>query len=297
MALDREVDVGVRVGLPALALEHPARLPAAAGIAAARHHVAERAVRVLRVLLEEAQAIQALLVAQLHAAQVEHAVLHRHGHALALAGLLAADVGREDADRQVHAGVAVAQRRGADGRRAVPEAGRRRGAAGALRHVLVDLQVVVVVAVAEALDRGDDHLRVERLDVLPREAHAVERARAEVLDQHVGLLDQLLQHRLAFGLLGVQRQRALVAVEHREVQRVDVGNVAQLRARDVARAGALDLDDVRTEPREQLGARRTGLDMGEVDDLDAGERLVAHVPVTPVVSVRLRSFLVETLTS
>ena len=48
--------------------------------------------------------------------------------------------------------------------------------------------------------------------------------------------------------------------------------VAQLVAGDVAASGPLDLQHVRTEPGEQLGARRAGLDTGEVDDLDAGER-------------------------
>src|SRR5262249_3845967 len=71
-------------------------------------------------------------------------------------------------------------------------------------------------------------------------------------------------------------QRTLVAVEHREVQRVSVGNVAQLVARHVARARTLDLDHVRTEPRKQLRARRAGLYVRKVDDLDAFEGFVAH---------------------
>ncbi|MNS54088.1 hypothetical protein D3C72_868680 [compost metagenome] len=274
MALDGEVDVGVGVGLPALALQHPARLAAAARVAAARHHVAEAAMRILRVLFQEAQAVQALLVAQLDPAQVEHSVLHRHGHLLALAGLVAADQRGEDADGQVHAGVGIAQRRGGHRRRAIPEAGGRGSATRALRHVLVDLQVFIVVAVAEALDRSHDHLRVQLVDALPRETHAVQRARAEVLDQHVRFADQLLQDLLAFRLLGVQRERALVAVEHGEVQRVDIRDVAQLGARDIARTGALHLDDVCAEPRQQLRARGAGLDVREVDDLDAVEREV-----------------------
>jgi hypothetical protein len=52
--LDREVDVRVGVGLPPLALEHRARLAATAGVAATGHDVDERAIRVLRVLLEVA---------------------------------------------------------------------------------------------------------------------------------------------------------------------------------------------------------------------------------------------------
>src|SRR5258705_1184530 len=128
MALNREVDISVRIGFPSLALEHPARLPAAARVAATWHDIGECAVRILRILLEVADALETLLVAQLDAAQVQHRVLHRDGHLLPLARLVAADQRRQDADRDVHARVAVAERSRADGRRTVPEA-RRRGRA------------------------------------------------------------------------------------------------------------------------------------------------------------------------
>src|SRR5205085_8422039 len=49
LLLDREVDVGVRVGFPALALEDPAGLSAAACVAAARDSIGELPVRILRV--------------------------------------------------------------------------------------------------------------------------------------------------------------------------------------------------------------------------------------------------------
>jgi hypothetical protein len=73
---------------------------------------------------------------------------------------------------------------------------------------------------------------------------------------------------------GVQRQRTLVAVQHGEVQRVDIGDVTQLGAGDVAGTGTLDLDHVSAEPGQQLGTSRTGLNVGEVDDLDAFERFL-----------------------
>src|SRR5690348_17758428 len=40
---------------------------------------------------------------------------------------------------------------------------------------------------AEALHGGHDHAGVEFVDARPGEAHAVERAGAEILDEHVGL--------------------------------------------------------------------------------------------------------------
>ncbi len=51
---------------------------------------------------------------------------------------------------------------------------------------------------------------------------------------HVGDADQLLQHFLALGGLGVEGERALVGVQHGEVERVRIGDVAELGARHVA---------------------------------------------------------------
>ena len=218
-----------------------------------------------------------LLVAQLDAAEVEHAVLHRGQHALAAAGALALVERAHDAERQMQAGAGVADLRAGHQRNAVVEAGGRGGAAGALRHVLVDL-AVLVGARAEALDRGHDHARVERMDVLPGQPHAVERARREVLDQHVAGLHQALQHLHAFLALGVERDRSLVVVEHGEVEAVGVRHVLQLAARDVAAARPLDLDDVGAEPRQQLGAGRARLHVREVEDLHAVERLAVLAP-------------------
>src|SRR6266478_915224 len=269
--LDREIDVGVRVGVPALALEYPARLPAAAGVAAAGDRIAKLPIWILRVFLEVANMLQAFLVPQLDAAQIQHRILHRHRHFLASAGLPTADQCGQDADREMHAGVAVAERRSADRWRTVPKAGRRGGAARALRHVFIHLEVRIGRAVAEALDRPEDDPRVEFLNVLPGEPHPVQRARREVLDQYVGLADQLLQDRLAFGRLGVQLQRPLVAVEHREIQRVHIGDVTQLMARDVSNAWPLDFQDIGAEPRQQLRTRWSSLHAGEVDNFDAFE--------------------------
>ncbi len=59
------------------------------------------------------------------------------------------------------------------------------------------------------------------------------------------------------------------------------GDVAQLAARHVAGARALDLDHVGAEPGQHLGAGRAGLHVGEVDDLDVVEWLVVMC-ISPV---------------
>ena len=120
----------------------------------------------------------------------------------------------------------IADLRAGDERRAVAKAGGRCRAAGALRDVLVDLAVLVRSG-AEALDRGDDHARVELVDVLPGEPHAVERAGREILHQHVACLDQPIEDFLALRMLAVDGDRALVAVEHGEIEAVGALHVAQ----------------------------------------------------------------------
>ena len=80
---------------------------------------------------------------------------------------------------------------------------------------------------------------------------------------------------MPFRILGVDGDRALVRVEHREIEAVHAWNVAQLAARDVALAGAFDLDHVGAEPREQLGARRTRLHVREIENANTVQCL-AH---------------------
>src|SRR4029077_4176695 len=182
--LGDEVDVGVGIGLPTLALQDDAGLAAAGVVAGTRRRLAERdALAELRVFRQR-PVREALLVAQLHAAEVQHTVLHGRQHPLAAARALALVERAHDAQRQVQAGAGVADLRAGHQRQAVMEAGGRGRTAGTLRHVLIDL-AVLVGAGAEALHGGHDHARVERMDALPGEAHAVERAGGEVLDQYV----------------------------------------------------------------------------------------------------------------
>ena len=95
---------------------------------------------------------------------------------------------------------------------------------------------------------------------------AIERTGREVLGDHVAGLDEPGENRLASLVLRVQCDAALVVVQHREIQAVDIGDVPQLAARGIPLAGTLDLDDVGTEPGQQLGAGRAGLDVGHVQD-------------------------------
>ena len=182
----------------------------------------------------------------------------------------------------MQAGAAVADLRAGHDRWAVVEAGGGRRSAGALRDILIHL-AVLIRARSEALHRGGDHARVERLDVFPGEPHAVQRAGREILDQHVALFHQRFENLLAFRIFGIDGDRALVVVEHREIKAVYAGNVAQLAARDVSLAGPFDLDHVRAQPRQQLRAGRPRLHMREIEDLDAIQCLAHYVPLSNAV--------------
>jgi hypothetical protein len=102
----------------------------------------------------------------------------------------------------------------------------------------------------------------------------------EVLHEHVRAAQQLLADPLVLGRLQVERDAALVAVEHREIEAVHVRDVPELAAGDIA-AGRLHLDHVSPHPRQQLRAHRPRLDMGHVDHPDAFEGFVHVAPFQP----------------
>ncbi len=188
-SLGDEIDVGVGIGLPALALQDAPGLAAAGIVAGARHRLAERnAFAELAVFLQRAMR-EALLVAQLDAREVENTVLHRGGDLLSASAHGALVKRGDDAERQMQSGAAVADLRAGDERKPVAKTRGRRRAAGALRDVLVNL-AVFIGAGTETLDRRHDQFRIDALNLLPGKSHAIEHAGAEIFHQHVALLDQ-----------------------------------------------------------------------------------------------------------
>src|SRR4029079_12548303 len=109
---------------------------------------------------------------------------------------------------------------------------------------------------------------------------AVEHARPEILDHHVGRLEQLAHDLLSIGLGEVERDALLAAVEGHEEVAFAIGAAGARTgafARVVTAVGVLDLDDLGAHVREYLRAERPGDDAREVDDADAGERGTARL--------------------
>ncbi len=130
-----------------------------------------------------------MLVTQFDAAKIEHGVLHGDCNFLPEAGSVTLLQCGQDADRQMHAGITIAQCSAADGWRAVPKTGRAGCAASCLRDVVIDFQVFIKVTIVEAFYRCQNQTWIQFLNGFPSEAHAVECAWRKVLNHDVGLLD------------------------------------------------------------------------------------------------------------
>src|SRR5262249_26904668 len=208
-----EIDVSVGVFLPAFAFQDAPRLTATGVVAGPRHGLTEGNALTVLAVLSERTALQTLLITHLDAGKVQDAVLHGAGYALSLAAPCAMVESRDDAERQMQAGTTIADLCARDERRAIAKTGGRRGATRTLSNVFIDLAIFVGSG-AEAFHRCIDYARVEHLNAFPGKAHAIERARREVFNEHVAALHQTLQNFHAPLVLAVDGDRALVVVQH-----------------------------------------------------------------------------------
>ena len=126
----------------------------------------------------------------------------------------------------------------------------------------------IAAALAEAEGADVDHARVDlphRLVVEPEPLHCL---RAHVVDQRVGAFHELQQRFLAGGLLQIQDDAALVAVQVEE-ERTRPGAPARTGGAQHVAAGRLHLDHVGAEVRQHLRGGRAHDDFGDVDDPQA----------------------------
>ena len=162
-------------------------------------------------------------------------------------------------------------------RGAVRLAGDRHGAAHALDQEIVAGAGRVGAVLTEARDRADHEAGVQRAERGGVEAVAREAPDLEVLHHDVGVAREAAHQRLPVGRVEIGRDAALAAVAAVEIGGAEVRPVGggdegrPPLPRVVARAGALDLDDIGAEVRQQLAAPGAGQDAGQFEDADAGE--------------------------
>ena len=197
---------------------------------------------------------------QRHGHPFGHRREQRHRDGAAFAGLLARDQRLEHGGVGVHAGADVG-RRDADPARRMLGAGDRGQPALGLHQQIVGAAVLVGAVIAVARDVDRDQPLVLGAHRGRAEARALGRAGRQVLDQHVGLADQAMQQREVVGLLEVEHDRLLAAVQPDEIAREPV-DVAVVAAREIA-FRPLDLDDARAgvgQPRRAVGGGHRLLD-------------------------------------
>ncbi len=124
----------------------------------------------------------------------------------------------------------------------------------------------------EALARMADHLRVRGCDRRRAQAEPVHRAGADVLQHHVRARRQVARDREPLLRLRIERHRALVAVEHREIARAGsppMGSTSITSAprspRIIAAVGAITMwetSTTRMSSRPSMASSRAGGIMG-----------------------------------
>jgi len=193
----------------------------------------------------------------------------------------------QDADRRVEACRRITDARLDPHRRPIGRAGEAHHTAHRLGDHLEALVVGVRPLAAEAFDGRGDDARVDLRERVVAEPEALHRARAEVLDDHVGRLRQRLEHLAAARRLEVERHALLVEVHETEEDRVHAGLLGEPVARRLA-CRRLDLDHLGAQPRQRLSAARPRLVKGKIEDPDSLE-CRAHRPLPSLSSASSRT--------
>ena len=195
---------------------------------------------------------------------------------LAAAGVMARIERGENGIAGQHAGTHVDDGDAVFGRRPLGLAADAHQAGLRLENEIIAGQRGLRAAGAIASDRAAHRARRMGLEPGIGEAPFRQGAELEIIDDHVGLLDQAGEHLLAGGHRHVQRHRALVAVGAEEIGGLAGHERRSPAAGIVAAAGRLDLDDVGAHVAEHHGAERAGENAGEIEHADAGQRASAR---------------------
>ena len=194
-------------------------------------------------------------------------LVHGHLDPLSLARAFPLHQRAQNTGAEMDAREEVADRGAGLGRRAVLVAGRVGDAAHRLDGDVHGGEIAIGAVEAEARAAAIDQARVELVQHVPAEAQAIHHARGEVLDQHVGLLDQREEDLLAARLLEIEHYRLLVGVQHD--QRVGLDS-AFAAAHDVA-LRRLDLEHARAHEAELQATVGAVVDLSQIEDEHAVE--------------------------
>src|SRR5262249_44415933 len=123
----------------------------------------------------------------------------------------------DDPKPEMQAGAAIANLGSSDKRQALAEACGRGCPARALRDILIDL-AILERSRPKPLDRRNDHTGIELLNTSPSKPHAVKNAWREILHQNVADLNERGKNLHPFGIFGVERDRALIVVQHCKIE-------------------------------------------------------------------------------
>ena len=227
-----------------------------------------------RVAVAEAARCDAVreVVAGLVGEQRRRGIQHPDVDHLPAASDATRDERRQDALRREHARDDVDDGDAQAIRRAVGGTGDAHQAALGLHHRVVAGFFASGAGLAVARDRAVDDAWVARPHRRGVELKRVERAGAEVLDHHVGLRQQLLDHIERARPLEVDGHAFLVAVHAQEVRALVAEERRPPAAGVVTAAGMFQLDDAGAEVAERHGAVRTREHPGEVEHGEAVKR-------------------------
>src|SRR4051794_16451694 len=206
--------------------------------------------------------------------EVEHEELRldqRGVNPLPLAALLALQQRQHNAVREQDARGGVVDRN-PDPHRPLPrQAGDRHQAPHALRDLIDTGAALIRPVLPEPRDRAIDNARIDLAHGVVIDAEPVFDGRFEILDDDIGLFDELEEDFLPLRALQIERQRPLVAV-----QILEIGTVAAAAGRIGMLAGRLDLDDIGAPIGKLSDGGRPRPMRGQIDHPVAVERQIRH---------------------
>ena len=194
----------------------------------------------------------------------------------AFAGALAMQQCHRDRGKQIHAGHLVALRRQREGGRAAGVGERIEQARAREECRRVEARLLGVRSLlAVAGHRGIDQARVERRHVGVAHLQSLAHLERKIHHHHVGGLHQTIEGGAAVGVLEVEHDRALVAVDQvpAEIDRMlrDRMRLSQLALR-IALARRLDLDHLGAVIAHHRGRHGAGDEARQIENAQALQR-------------------------